>query len=171
MVLATEHNMAQQQLPPSFEDRSHAKQNNKSKSNTLNSQHNGNHHSSPEKMTVNEMILDGLRLHNLTPKDMGTLISEYNSRATSTEYRVHSFSFSFSVSRQPTKLISTFVMTLTVLGVAFLLFVISVTGFFVMWFTEYYNNTMLQVRRVLYISYYNQIKSSNATCYIDLATY
>jgi len=27
----------------------------------------------------------------------------------------------------------------------FLLFVISVTGFFVMWFTEYYNNTILEV--------------------------
>lgn len=27
----------------------------------------------------------------------------------------------------------------------FLLFVISVTGFFVMWFTDYYNNRMLEV--------------------------
>lgn len=32
-----------------------------------------------------------------------------------------------------------------VLGVMFLLFVIGVTGFFVMWFTEFYNNTMLEV--------------------------
>lgn len=35
--------------------------------------------------------------------------------------------------------------TFSVLGVMFLLFVISVTGFFVMWFTEYYNNTILEV--------------------------
>ncbi|TDG46420.1 hypothetical protein AWZ03_007194 [Drosophila navojoa] len=34
--------------------------------------------------------------------------------------------------------------TLIMLGSMFLLFVISVTGFFVMWFTEYYNNTMLE---------------------------
>ncbi|KNC22291.1 hypothetical protein FF38_12904 [Lucilia cuprina] len=34
--------------------------------------------------------------------------------------------------------------TLILLGVVFLLFIISLTGFFVMWFTEYYNNTMLE---------------------------
>ncbi|XP_017462313.1 PREDICTED: lysosome membrane protein 2, partial [Rhagoletis zephyria] len=33
--------------------------------------------------------------------------------------------------------------TLILLGVMLLLFVISITGFFIMWFTEYYNNTML----------------------------
>ncbi|XP_030388548.1 scavenger receptor class B member 1 isoform X2 [Scaptodrosophila lebanonensis] len=33
---------------------------------------------------------------------------------------------------------------LILLGFMFLLFVISVTGFFVMWFTEFYNNTMLE---------------------------
>ncbi|KAH8283582.1 hypothetical protein KR018_008304 [Drosophila ironensis] len=45
--------------------------------------------------------------------------------------------------REPT---SKDIGTLIMLGVMFLLFVISVTGFFVMWFTEYYNNTMLKVR-------------------------
>ncbi|EDW92644.1 uncharacterized protein Dyak_GE14460, isoform C [Drosophila yakuba] len=43
--------------------------------------------------------------------------------------------------REPT---SKDIGTLIMLGVMFLLFVISVTGFFVMWFTEYYNNTMLE---------------------------
>ncbi|XP_067629018.1 lysosome membrane protein 2 isoform X2 [Eurosta solidaginis] len=33
--------------------------------------------------------------------------------------------------------------TLILLGVMLLLFIISVTGFFIMWFTEYYNNSML----------------------------
>ncbi|KAI8034137.1 hypothetical protein M5D96_013099 [Drosophila gunungcola] len=43
--------------------------------------------------------------------------------------------------REPT---SKDIGTLILLGVMFLLFVITVTGFFVMWFTEYYNNTMLE---------------------------
>ncbi|XP_017044996.1 scavenger receptor class B member 1 [Drosophila ficusphila] len=43
--------------------------------------------------------------------------------------------------REPT---SKDIATLIMLGVMFLLFVIGVTGFFVMWFTEYYNNTMLE---------------------------
>eukprot|EP00099_Drosophila_melanogaster_P012553 NP_001286874.1 uncharacterized protein Dmel_CG3829, isoform B [Drosophila melanogaster] len=43
--------------------------------------------------------------------------------------------------REPT---SKDIGTLIMLGVMFLLFVISVTGFFVMWFTEYYNNTILE---------------------------
>ncbi|XP_016977251.1 scavenger receptor class B member 1 [Drosophila rhopaloa] len=43
--------------------------------------------------------------------------------------------------REPT---SKDIGALIMLGVIFLLFVISVTGFFVMWFTEYYNNTMLE---------------------------
>ncbi|KAH8401046.1 hypothetical protein KR009_002705 [Drosophila setifemur] len=46
-----------------------------------------------------------------------------------------------SQNREPT---SKDIGTLIMLGVMFLLFVISVTGFFVMWFTEYYNNTMLE---------------------------
>ncbi|XP_039957518.1 lysosome membrane protein 2 [Bactrocera tryoni] len=33
--------------------------------------------------------------------------------------------------------------TLILLGVMLLLFIISITGFFIMWFTEYYNDTML----------------------------
>ncbi|XP_053965743.1 lysosome membrane protein 2 [Anastrepha ludens] len=33
--------------------------------------------------------------------------------------------------------------TLILLGVMLLLFIISISGFFIMWFTEYYNNTML----------------------------
>ncbi|EDW02524.1 lysosome membrane protein 2 [Drosophila grimshawi] len=95
---------------------------NKSKSNTLSSQRNGNvggdyiggggggggggySNNSPEKLTVLDMILDSMGLRNLTSKDIGALI---------------------------------------LLGFMFLLFVISVTGFFVMWFTEYYNNTMLK---------------------------
>ncbi|XP_034478600.1 lysosome membrane protein 2 [Drosophila innubila] len=83
---------------------------NKSKSNTLNSQHNGNtmglgYSSSSETYSLLDMILDALSLRNLSSKDIGSLI---------------------------------------MLGFMFLLFVISVTGFFVMWFTEYYNNTMLQ---------------------------
>ncbi|KAH8376094.1 lysosome membrane protein 2 [Drosophila serrata] len=44
-------------------------------------------------------------------------------------------------SREPT---SKDIGTLIMLGVMFLLFVIGVTGFFVMWFTEFYNNTMLE---------------------------
>lgn len=77
MALPTEKNEVLRQLPIS-EDRRAMQINNKSKSNTLNSQHNDNHNSSsPEKMTVIEMLLDALSLHNLTPKDMGTLISEY----------------------------------------------------------------------------------------------
>lgn len=142
MVLPTEKNEVPQQLPIS-EDRRAMQINNKSKSNTLNSQHNDNHNSSsPEKMTVIAMVTDALSLHNLTPKDMGTLISEY----------IHG-------PRVPVRVLvvnplSWYVhsLTLTVLGIAFLLFVISVTGFFVMWFTEYYNNTMLQVRRGLWYS-------------------
>ncbi|ALC42371.1 CG3829 [Drosophila busckii] len=43
-----------------------------------------------------------------------------------------------------TNLTSKDMRTLIMLGFMFLLFVISVTGFFVMWFTEYYNNTMLE---------------------------
>ncbi|XP_016946835.1 lysosome membrane protein 2 [Drosophila biarmipes] len=43
--------------------------------------------------------------------------------------------------REPT---SKDIGTLIMLGVMFLLFVIGVTGFFIMWFTEYYNNTMLE---------------------------
>ncbi|XP_017070192.1 scavenger receptor class B member 1 isoform X1 [Drosophila eugracilis] len=43
--------------------------------------------------------------------------------------------------REPT---SKDIGTLIMLGLMFLLFVIGVTGFFVMWFTEYYNNTMLE---------------------------
>ncbi|EDW49298.1 lysosome membrane protein 2 [Drosophila sechellia] len=43
--------------------------------------------------------------------------------------------------REPT---SKDIGTLIMLGVMFLLFVISVTGLFVMWFTEYYNNTILE---------------------------
>nr|XP_016927599.1 lysosome membrane protein 2 isoform X2 [Drosophila suzukii]XP_016927600.1 lysosome membrane protein 2 isoform X2 [Drosophila suzukii] len=43
--------------------------------------------------------------------------------------------------REPT---SKDIGTLIMLGVMFLLFVVGVTGFFVMWFTEYYNNTMLE---------------------------
>ncbi|KAH8261290.1 hypothetical protein KR044_006754 [Drosophila immigrans] len=106
MSHATSHDVAQQM--PHHEDLT--VQNNKSKSNTLNSQHNGlgyssNVNSGPEKLTVLDMILDSLGMRNLTSKDIGTLI---------------------------------------MLGFMFLLFVISVTGFFVMWFTEYYNNTMLQ---------------------------
>lgn len=77
MTLSTEKNEVLQQLPIS-EDRRAMQINNKSKSNTLNSQHNDNHNSSsPEKMTVMAMLSDALSLHNLTPKDMGTLISEY----------------------------------------------------------------------------------------------
>ncbi|KAH8370880.1 hypothetical protein KR093_005441 [Drosophila rubida] len=102
MSHAASHDVAQQL--PHHEDLT--VQNNKSKSNTLNSQHNGlAYNSSPEKLTVLDMILDSLGLRNLTSKDIGTLI---------------------------------------MLGFIFLLFVISVTGFFVMWFTDYYNNTMLQ---------------------------
>ncbi|XP_060657270.1 scavenger receptor class B member 1 [Drosophila nasuta] len=108
MSHATSHDVAQQL--PHHEDLT--AQNNKSKSNTLNSQHHNGlayssnvNSSSPEKLTVLDMILDALGMRNLTSKDIGTLI---------------------------------------MLGFMFLLFVISVTGFFVMWFTEYYNNTMLQ---------------------------
>ncbi|KAH8415908.1 hypothetical protein KR222_003525, partial [Zaprionus bogoriensis] len=112
MSHATGNDVAQQPLPAP-EDR---RVQNKSKSNTLNSQHNGiigngsayveaSKRSSPDKQTVLEMILDALSLRNLTSKDIGPLI---------------------------------------MLGLVFVLFVISVTGFFVMWFTEYYNNNLLQ---------------------------
>lgn len=42
-----------------------------------------------------------------------------------------------------------------VLGVMLLLFIISITGFFIMWFTEFYNDTMLSVIMFAYMFEYN----------------
>ncbi|XP_030558448.1 lysosome membrane protein 2 [Drosophila novamexicana] len=121
MSHATDRYVAQS--PPTAASEDLTVQQSKSKSNTLNSQRNGNtlgygysvggggsggggsSSSRPEKLTVLDMTLESLGLRNLTSKDIGVLI---------------------------------------MLGFMFLLFVISVTGFFVMWFTEYYNNTMLK---------------------------
>lgn len=75
MSHATSHDVAQQL--PHQEDLTVK---NKSKSNTLNSHGNTmglGYSSSPEKYTVLDMILDALGLRNLTSKDIGALISEF----------------------------------------------------------------------------------------------
>lgn len=94
MSHATDRYVAQSPPPAASEDLT--VQQSKSKSNTLNSQRNGNtlgygysvggggsggggsssSSSRPEKLTVLDMTLESLGLRNLTSKDIGVLISE-----------------------------------------------------------------------------------------------
>ncbi|EDW31579.1 GL11204 [Drosophila persimilis] len=106
-------------LPPTQDDLS------RSKSNTLNSQRNG-----------------------VGAGGTGTFGGAYSSgksgpdKPTILQMILEAFGLrNHTQNREPT---SKDIGTLIMLGVMFLLFVISVTGFFVMWFTEFYNNTMLE---------------------------
>ncbi|XP_068147262.1 scavenger receptor class B member 1 isoform X1 [Drosophila tropicalis] len=109
--------------------------------------------SNPEDLTVtnnhNQLHHVVLQNHSSNKSKSNTLNSQRNAMANGGELKLTILQMIFEAlglrnqaqNREPT---SKDIGTLIMLGFMFLLFVISVTGFFVMWFTEFYNNTMLE---------------------------